>query len=124
MERMVGDLFDPQLEAWRITLAPGRGSGRGVIRFDGEGILLCEAGSLDVRMGDETYRLGAGDVLHYKTTLAHGWRNRGEVEARLLLVGTLPRALRAALHRRMRADAARDGGSDASDDPAVEPVRS
>jgi transcriptional regulator with XRE-family HTH domain len=107
-ERMVGDLFEPQLEAWRITLEPGHGSGRGRIRFDGEGVIFCEAGSLTVRMGDETYQLGEGDVLHYKTTLSHGWRNEGDVPARLLVVATLPRALRSALHRRMRGDRSRD----------------
>jgi transcriptional regulator with XRE-family HTH domain len=101
-ERMVGDLFEPQLEAWRITLEPGHGSGRGRIRFDGEGIIFCEAGALSVGMGEETFRLGEGDVLHYKTTLPHGWRNEGDVPARLLIVGTLPRALRSALRQRMR----------------------
>jgi transcriptional regulator with XRE-family HTH domain len=111
-ERMVGDLFEPQLEAWRITLQPGRGSGRGLLRFDGEAIIFCEVGEVNLTMGDETHILSAGDVLHYKATLPHGWRNLSDEKARFLIVGTLPRALRHALHRRLRAERTDEGTSE------------
>lgn len=101
VERLGGDLFDAQLEVWRVTHQPGSGSGRGRIRFDGEGLIVCEEGEVTFRVGDDEYRLRAGDTLHYKATLPHGWRNEGEAPTRFLIIGTLPRALRSALHARL-----------------------
>ena len=104
VERLVGDLFDAQLEVWRVTHQPGSGSGRGRIRFDGEGLIVCEEGEVTFRVGDDEYDLHAGDTLHYKATLPHGWRNNGSERTRFLIIGTLPRALRSALHTRLRDD--------------------
>lgn len=109
VERLVGDLFDAQLEVWRVTHQPGSGSGRGLIRFDGEGLIVCEEGAVTFRVGDTEYPLEAGDTLHYKATHPHGWRNEGDVPTRFLIIGTLPRALRSALHTRLR-----DGSEDPS----------
>jgi transcriptional regulator with XRE-family HTH domain len=103
VERMVGDLFEPTLEVWRISDQPGSGSGTGLIRHDGEQLIVGEVGVLIFRVGDQEYEVRAGDTLHFKASLAYGWENRGSGPSRFLIIGTLPRVLRAALHERMRA---------------------
>ena len=102
VERLSGDVFDPQLEVWRVIHQPGSGSGEGVLRYDGEELLVIEAGELTVQVGDQEYLLATGDSLHFKTTTPHSWRNKGMLPVRFLVIGTLPKALRAALHERLR----------------------
>ncbi len=102
VERLTGDLFDPALEAWRVVVQPGRGSGDGEIRYDGEEWVLCEEGEISFRVGEQEYRLRPGDTLHFKAALPHAWRNEGDVPARFVVVGSLALALRAALHDRVQ----------------------
>ncbi len=102
MERLVGDLFEACLEAWRVTLQPGSGSGSERVRWDGEALIQCEEGEITFWIGEEEYRLRAGDTLHYKTTLPHGWRNMSRTPARMQITTTLPRGLRKLLHHNMR----------------------
>ena len=102
VERMVGDLFEPAVETWRVTHQPGGGSGEGLIHFDGEAVIIGEEGVISVRVGDEVFQVRAGDSLHFKTTLPHGWENRGSEPARFLITATLPRKLRAVISERMR----------------------
>jgi transcriptional regulator with XRE-family HTH domain len=102
VERLVGDLFEPALEVWRVTQQPGSGSGRELIQFDGETLVICESGELTFRVGDEEYQVRSGDSLHFKTTLPHGWRTCGTEPAQFLLVGSLPSKLRAVIYERMR----------------------
>jgi transcriptional regulator with XRE-family HTH domain len=102
VERLVGDLFEPHLEVWRISHDPGSGSGRTRIRFEGETLILCEAGEITFYVGEQTIRLRAGDSLHFKSILAHGWRNNGDETARFLNIATLPRVIRARLHQSLR----------------------
>jgi transcriptional regulator with XRE-family HTH domain len=101
VERISGDLAEAAVEMWRITVQPGYGSGRDAIAFSGEELVLCEQGELNVRIGDDEYRLRAGDVLHFKAQAPHSWRNEGRSAARFLILGTLSPALRVALHRRI-----------------------
>lgn len=102
VERMVGDLFEPVVETWRMTHQPGNGSGEGLIHFDGEALIIGEAGVITVRVGDEVFQVRAGDSLHFKTTLPHSWENRGTEPARFLITATLPRKFRAVISERMR----------------------
>jgi transcriptional regulator with XRE-family HTH domain len=102
VERMVGDLFEPAVETWRVTHQPGGGSGEGLIHFDGETVIIGEEGVISVRIGDEVFQVRAGDSLHFKTTLPHGWRTCGTEPAQFLLVGSLPSKLRAVIYERMR----------------------
>ncbi|MES4792400.1 MAG: hypothetical protein C4321_04900 [Chloroflexota bacterium] len=97
VERVSGDLADPELEAWRVTLAPGREP----LSYDGEELVLCEDGELVVSVDGTEHRLGPGDAVHLKADLPHGWRNAGRRPARFLVVGTVSVALRAALQRRV-----------------------
>jgi transcriptional regulator with XRE-family HTH domain len=102
VERLVGDLFEPALEVWRVTQQPGSGSGRELIQFEGETLVVCESGELSFRVGDEEYQVRSGDSLHFKTTLPHGWRTCGTEPAQFLLVGSLPSKLRAVIYERVR----------------------
>jgi transcriptional regulator with XRE-family HTH domain len=100
VERLTGDLFDPVLETWRVTLHPGASSGRSPIRYDGEELVICEGGSVVVRLGEDEHALATGDSLHFKASIPHGWRNDGDSAAAFTITGTLPRKLRTALRRR------------------------
>lgn len=102
VERLSGDLRDNQVEVWRVELAPGRGSGREPLEFRGEEFVLCECGELSLRVGDDDYRLESGDVLHFKATLPHKWRNESDQPVRFLLMGTVPPALREVMRQRVR----------------------
>lgn len=100
VERLSGDLFDPQLEVWRVVHEPGSGSGE-PMSYGGEEVLLCEEGELTVTLGDREYVIGPGDSLHFKGTTPHRWKNHGARPVRFLVLGTLPKALRASLHERL-----------------------
>ncbi len=102
MERLVGDLFEPIIEAWRVTTRPGAGSGRDLVRWDSEALILGELGEMMFYIGDDVYTIRAGDTLHYKTTIPHIWRNEGDTDARFVIVTTLPRKLRKILHDSIR----------------------
>lgn len=114
VERLTGDVFEPSFESWRVTLYPGFSSGRDPIAYAGEELVVCERGALSVRVGETEYALRAGDVLHFKASIPHSWRNRGESPVRFTLTGTLPRKLRAALResaaKASEGRAARGGG--------------
>jgi transcriptional regulator with XRE-family HTH domain len=101
VERLSGDLLDPVLEMWRVAIHPGMSSGRRPIRNDGEALIVCEKGRLAVRVGDDTYTLGAGDALHFKANLPHSWRNEGRSIAQFTITGTLSKEIRALLHERV-----------------------
>lgn len=102
IERLVGDLFESTLEVWRITLPPGSGSGRGLVRHDGETLYIVEEGELTCRVGDREYRVAVDDTLHFKGSLPHSWRNGGAETVRFLAASSLPRAFRSALRECLR----------------------
>ena len=102
IECLVGDLSEQHLEVWRVTHEPGSGSGRTRFRFDGETLIVCESGEITFYVGEQEFVLRAGDALHFKSTLPHGWRNEGADTATFLNIGTLPSVLRTRLHQRLR----------------------
>ena len=57
VERISCDLREAELEAWRVTVQPGRGSASGELEFKGEELVLCESGEVLFRVGDVDYRL-------------------------------------------------------------------
>jgi transcriptional regulator with XRE-family HTH domain len=101
VERLSGDLLDPVLEMWRVSIHPGMSSGRRPIRNDGEALIVCEKGRLAVRVGDDEYTLGAGDALHFKANIPHSWRNEGRAVTQFTITGTLSKEIRALLHQRV-----------------------
>jgi len=104
LERLSGDLPDPALETWRATVHPGHGSGDIPLSWDGEALVVCEAGEVTFTLGGREHVLAAGDTLHFKADVPHRWHNRGEEPARFTLTGTLPRAFRAALREPLHAE--------------------
>lgn len=102
VERLSGDLPDPEVEAWRVTLDPGVGSGAGEIRYEGEELVLGEVGTVRFQLGSGSVEIGPGDVLHFKARLPHAWDNPGPGPARFVVLGTLAPALREALRARGR----------------------
>jgi transcriptional regulator with XRE-family HTH domain len=100
--RLVGELIDPIIEVWRVRHNPGTGIEYQEMRFDGEILILCEEGELEVVVDDEVYRVRSGDSLHFKASLGHTWMNRTEHPAQFLVVGTLSQAMRSILGDRLR----------------------
>jgi quercetin dioxygenase-like cupin family protein len=101
VERLSGDLFEPALETWRVTLHPGYSSGRGTIQYEGEEVVVCERGVVTFRVGEREFALRAGDTLHFKASIPHAWRNDGDAVARFIVTGTLPKKFRAVMHGRV-----------------------
>ena len=101
LERLTGDLLDLELEVWRVEVHPGHGFGKGRIRYEGEQAVVCDQGEVTFHVGEQEIVLRAGDSLHFKAVLPHGWENRGSEPARFTVIGTVPQALRAALHERL-----------------------
>jgi transcriptional regulator with XRE-family HTH domain len=99
VERLTGDVFEPSFEMWRVTLHPGVSSG-GPIAYAGEELVLCESGVLTVQVAERDHELEPGDTLHFKATVPHAWRNRGDAPVVFSVTGTLSHKLRAALHER------------------------
>jgi len=54
----------------------------------GEELLTVLEGRLSVRIGGKEYLLEAGDSIHFKSSLPHGFRNVGETVAHVLAVTT------------------------------------
>jgi transcriptional regulator with XRE-family HTH domain len=85
------------LDIWRFTHPPGQGMDpereNFRLRYDGELLIMCEEGELDVEVGSAGYTLRAGDTLHFKTSLPHLWRNNGASAAQALLFAARPGGL-------------------------------
>ena len=47
---------------------------------------ICFQGEIEFTVGDETFRLGVGDVLHIDKGETYGFHNGGYQEGRLLLI--------------------------------------
>ena len=97
VKRLGGDLRDPDFDVYFIAVPPGAGSGRGPVRHGGNKLLYCIRGRLVAQIADHTYRLEAGDCVHFKSFLPHSWRNpdkRRSAEA--LIVGSFSRSFETA----------------------------
>jgi transcriptional regulator with XRE-family HTH domain/quercetin dioxygenase-like cupin family protein len=68
------------LDVARVHLEAGVGPDEAlsvIWQFKGELAILLEAGSLDLAIGDEKFRLNAGDSIHLDTGLPHSWAVHG-----------------------------------------------
>lgn len=90
--RVSSDIPDQDLHANTAVIPPGYVSP--TITLDGEVIVYVLEGVLWYRVGEDSFELGAGDAIHFKTRMRHAWGNRTEAEVRLLCVSTVPYFMR------------------------------
>lgn len=75
------------VDASITVIEPGVEGSRNAARaLSGEEIVYLLDGTMEFQVGDETYNLGKGDSLHYRTEHPRRWVNRGRKPARLLWV--------------------------------------
>jgi transcriptional regulator with XRE-family HTH domain len=89
MERLVPYAKGHLLQGSIHVIAPG-GRSDGAISHNGEEVGYVIAGEIELMVGDETYRISAGDSFCYRSELPHGYRNCGDSEARVIFVNTPP----------------------------------
>ena len=90
--RLAGDLPSPDFDAFAVTIPPGRGSGHGREEHPGDKLIVCQRGRINVEIGDCHFTLSPGDVLHFKSTIPHSWRNPDKHRAaEMILVGGMGR---------------------------------
>lgn len=89
LERVIPYAKGHLLQSNIHIVAPG-GSSDGLISHEGEevGYIIC--GELDLYVGDKVYRVFEGDSFCFRSEIGHGYRNRGDSEARILFVNTPP----------------------------------
>jgi len=63
---------------------PGADSGPEPMVHPGEELVVMLEGAMRFVVGGETYELGEGDSLHFRTTLAHSWCNPTDEPARAI----------------------------------------
>jgi DNA-binding transcriptional MerR regulator/mannose-6-phosphate isomerase-like protein (cupin superfamily) len=77
------------LEPHMFHVEPGGGSGS-AYSHEGEEFMYLLQGELDICLGDENYRLRAGDSMNFQSSTPHEWRNPGKKETVILWVNTPP----------------------------------
>jgi len=92
----LGDAERPP-RGWRIQLAPGRGLLR--LRADGDVLVVCEEGSLDLARAPSSWRLEAGDVLSLRAPSAFRLEASCDAACRFLVSGRVPSTTRGLLDR-------------------------
>ena len=80
-----------RLNAYMLYLDVGEGQPSGMESYSAhpgeEGAFLVK-GKVEATVGDRTFLMEAGDVLHYPSDRPHGFRNMGDTRAELMLVST------------------------------------
>jgi transcriptional regulator with XRE-family HTH domain len=80
-----------RLQVIMSIVEPGGGTGAEAYTHESdEECLVVLEGRLDLWVGDEEYRLEAGDAIRYSSRVAHRNRNPGPDRARILFVLTPP----------------------------------
>lgn len=71
------------------VVAPGATNG-GEIKHVGEEVGYVLEGQFELTVGDNIYKLTAGDSFFFRSELPHSYRNVGKVTARVLWINTPP----------------------------------
>ena len=80
-----------RLQAIESHIPPGAGAGDEAYSFPGDvEFVYVMAGTLELRVGDETYRLEQGDVLTYPLREPHTWSNPSKDETAVVLWVAVP----------------------------------
>ena len=72
------------------VLDVGATSGKKPMKHKGEELVYCLQGKVEFKIKGETYVLGPGDSLNYRTQVDHKWKNIGEKKAKLIWVLAVP----------------------------------
>jgi len=82
--------FDPQnlLEGSILLIAPG--SAPELISHQGEEVGYVIEGTLEITVGATKYVAHAGDSVHFRSEIPHGYRNPGPKPARVIVINTPP----------------------------------
>jgi len=75
------------LEA-NIHHVPAGASSQGFLEHQGEEMGYVLEGELELTVGDQTVRVGRGDSFFFLSHIAHGYRNIGSSDARVLWINT------------------------------------
>ncbi len=89
LERIVPYVDGRSLEGNIHVVAPGATNG-GDIKHIGEEVGYVLEGRFELTVGNEIFRLKAGDSFFFHSELPHSYRNVGKVTARVLWVNTPP----------------------------------
>ncbi|MDR8399452.1 XRE family transcriptional regulator [Paraburkholderia fungorum] len=87
LERITLPADNGLLQANVHIIAPGVTTD-GMIEHAGEEVGYVLEGMVELSLGDQTYRLSAGDSFNFSSDLPHGYRNPGDVVAKVLWVNT------------------------------------
>ncbi|MFC1661539.1 helix-turn-helix domain-containing protein [Gemmatimonadota bacterium] len=90
MESLGTGLYGQHLGPFLMTLMPGASAGEEPLSHGGEEFVHCMEGQVDYMVGEEWYRLNAGDSLLFIASQEHMCSNTGLEKARLLLVIQAP----------------------------------
>jgi len=96
---LAAPLGDPEREArgWRIQLAPERGAA--TLRADGDVLVVCEEGSVELTRQATQWRLEPGDVLSLRAPAPFRLEATCGQTCRFLLLGHVPATARGLLDR-------------------------
>jgi len=68
----------------------GASSGKKTMKHRGEELVYCLQGRVEFQIKGQTYVLGPGDSLNFRTQLEHKWKNLGNKKAKLIWVLAVP----------------------------------
>lgn len=72
------------------VLEVGASSGKKPMKHKGEELVYCLQGKVEFQMKGETYILGPGDSLNFRTQIDHKWKNVGDKKAKLIWILAVP----------------------------------
>jgi transcriptional regulator with XRE-family HTH domain len=86
MESLGIGLFNQQLEPFRMVIQPGSGNWNDPVAHAGEEFIHCIEGEIEYMIAESVFKLEQGDSLLFDATQMHGYRNRTDKEAVVLMV--------------------------------------
>lgn len=86
LESLGFGLSSQQLEPFRMIIDSGTETVSEPISHPGQEFVYCIRGQLDYVVGEELYRLSAGDSLLFHARMEHRWKNTSRQPAEILLV--------------------------------------
>jgi transcriptional regulator with XRE-family HTH domain len=89
LERLVSNSVSRLLQA-NIHHIAAKGSSDGLIKHEGEEMGYVLEGAIELDVDGVKVALGTGDTFFFNSSLPHGYRNLGTVEAKVLWVNTPP----------------------------------